>query len=121
ARFRDAVERAYDAALYSIRARATLTAIIIFLAGSSVVIVLWVGAQDVLAGRSTAGTLSQFAVFAASGLGQLSEVWGELSQASGSAERLTEILRIEPEIKAPADPLPLPSPPRGEVGFEAVR
>jgi ATP-binding cassette subfamily B protein len=124
ARFRDAVERAYGAALYSIRARAMLTAIIIFLAASSVVVVLWVGAQDVLAGRTTAGTLSQFvlfAVFAASALGQLSEVWGELSQASGSAERLSEILRIEPEIKAPANPLALPSPPRGEVSFDAVR
>jgi ATP-binding cassette, subfamily B, bacterial len=124
ARFRDAVERAYGAALYSIRARAMLTAIIIFLAASSVVVVLWVGAQDVLAGRTTAGTLSQFvlfAMFAASALGQLSEVWGELSQASGSAERLSEILRIEPEIKAPANPLPLPSPPRGEVSFDAVR
>jgi ATP-binding cassette subfamily B protein len=54
-------------------------------------------------------------------LGQLSEVWGELSQASGSAERLSEILRIEPAIKAPANPLPLPSPPRGEVSFDAVR
>jgi ATP-binding cassette subfamily B protein len=124
ARFRDAVERAYDAALYSIRARAMLTAIIIFLAASSVVVVLWVGAQEVLSGQTTAGTLSQFvlfAVFAASSLGQLSEVWGELSQASGSAERLSEILRIEPEIKAPAHPLALPSPPRGEVGFDAVR
>jgi ATP-binding cassette subfamily B protein len=124
ARFRDEVERAYEAALYSIRARAMLTAIIIFLAASSVVVVLWVGAQDVLSGRTTAGTLSQFvlfAVFAASSLGQLSEVWGEISQASGSAERLSEILRIEPQIKAPAHPLPLPSPPRGEVGFEAVR
>ena len=123
ARFRDAVERAYGAALYSIRARAMLTAIIIFLAGSSVVVVLWVGAQDVLAASITAGTLSQFvlfAVFAASALGQLSEIWGELSQAAGSAERLAELLRIEPEIKAPAHPLPLPSPPRGEVGFDAV-
>ena len=62
-----------------------------------------------------------FAVLAASGLGQLSEVWGELAQAAGSAERLSEFLRVEPEIKAPAHPLPLPSPPRGEVGFDAVR
>src|SRR5580658_10616397 len=105
------------------RSSAVLTAIIIFLAASSVVVVLWVGAQDVLAGRTTAGTLSQFvlfAVFAASALGQLSEVWGELSQASGSAERLSEILRVEPEIKAPAHPVPLPTPPRGEVAFDAV-
>ena len=121
--FVESVERAYMAAVFSTRARAVLTAVIIFLASSSVVVVLWVGAQDVLAGRTTAGTLSQFvlfAVFAASGLGQLSEVWGELSQAAGSAERLSELLRHEPDIKAPATPVPLPSPSRGEVGFDAV-
>ena len=60
-------------------------------------------------------------MFAASGLGQLSEVWGELSQASGAAERLTELLAVEPEIKAPAHPVALPAPARGEVAFEAVR
>jgi ATP-binding cassette, subfamily B, bacterial len=123
-RFADAVERAYVAAMFSIRARAILTAIVIFLASSSVVVVLWVGAQDVLAGDTTAGTLSQFvlfAVFAASGLGQLSEVWGELSQAAGSAERLAELLRQEPDVKAPAAPAPLPFPPRGEISFDAVR
>ncbi len=122
--FAEAVERAYTAAVSSTRARAVLTAVIIFLASSSVVVVLWVGAQDVLAARTTAGTLSQFvlfAVFAATGLGQLSEVWGELSQAAGSAERLSELLRHEPDIKAPAAPVPLPSPPRGEISFDAVR
>jgi ATP-binding cassette, subfamily B, bacterial len=123
-RFADAVERAYKAAMFSAQARAVLTAIVIFLASSSVVVVLWVGAQDVLAGHTTAGTLSQFvlfAVFAASGLGQLSEVWGELSQAAGSAERLSELLRHEPDIKAPAAPAALPVPPRGEISFDAVR
>jgi ATP-binding cassette subfamily B protein len=122
--FTEAVERAYEAAVFSTKARAFLTAVIIFLASSSVVVVLWVGAQDVLAGDTTAGTLSQFvlfAVFAASGLGQLSEVWGELSQAAGSAERLSELLSIVPDIMAPAAPKTLPSPPRGEIGFENVR
>jgi ATP-binding cassette subfamily B protein len=123
-RFSGAVERAYAAALQSTRARAVLTAIIIFLASASVVVILWVGAQDVLAGRMSAGTLSQFvlfAVFAASGLGQLSEVWGEISQAAGSAERLGELLAIEPTVQAPAAPVPLPSPSRGEVAFDKVR
>jgi len=62
-----------------------------------------------------------FAVFAASGLGQLSEVWGELSQAAGSAERLMELLAIEPQIRAPVHPLALPQRPRAELAFEAVR
>jgi ATP-binding cassette subfamily B protein len=123
-RFAAAVERAYDASLHSTRARAALTAVIIFLASASVVAILWVGAQDVLSGHMTAGTLSQFvlfAVFAASGLGQLSEVWGEISQAAGSAERLAELLAIEPTIETPAVPVAMPSPPRGEVAFERVR
>ncbi len=79
-----------------------LTAVAIFLVFASVVVVLWVGAQDVLAGRITPGVLSQFvlyAVFAAGALGELSQVWGELSQASGAAERLFEILAVEPAIK----------------------
>jgi ATP-binding cassette subfamily B protein len=62
-----------------------------------------------------------YAVFAAAGLGQLSEVWGELSHASGAAERLFEILRIRPEIVAPPRPAALPQPARGEVAFDDVR
>jgi len=83
-----------------------------------------VGAQDVIAGDITPGRLSQFvlyAVFAAAGLGQLSEVWGELSQASGAAERLFEILAIKPAIEPPPRPIALPEPARGEVAFESVR
>jgi ATP-binding cassette subfamily B protein len=123
-RFGGAVERAFEAARQSTRARAALTAIVIFLVFGSVVVILWVGAQDVLGGRTTPGTLGQFilyAVFAASGLGQLSEVWGELSQASGAAERLTELLAVKPAITKPARPVALPLPARGEITFDAVR
>lgn len=123
-RFGAAVERAFRAARDSIKARAILTAIAIFLVFASVVVVLWVGAQDVLAGRMTAGRLSQFvlyAVLAAAGLGQLSEVWGELSQAAGAAERLFEILSVRPAIVPPARPIALPDPPRGEIAFADVR
>jgi ATP-binding cassette, subfamily B, bacterial len=123
ARFTSTVERAYDAAQSSTRARAILTAIAIFLVFASVVAVLWVGAQDVLAGRMSAGRLSQFvlyAVFAAGALGELSQVWSELSAASGAAERLFELMQAEPAIKAPARPVALPAPGRGEVTFDDV-
>ena len=106
------------------RVRAILTAIAIFLVFASVVVVLWVGAQDVLESHMTAGRLSQFvlyAVFAAAGLGQLAEVWGELSQAAGAAERMFEILGVEPVIVRPPRPVALPQPPRGEVAFAEVR
>jgi len=124
ARYGAAVERAYDAALASTRARAALVAIVIFLVFSSVVVVLWVGAQDVIAGRISAGALSQFVlytVFGAGALSQISDVWGELSQTAGAAERLAELLAVEPQITAPKDPVQLPRPARGEVALEAVR
>jgi ATP-binding cassette, subfamily B, bacterial len=123
-RFGAAVERAFEAARASTKARAFLTAVVIFLVFASVILILWVGAQDVLSGDMKAGTLAQFvlyAVFAAGGLGELSQVWGEISQASGAAERLGELLAAEPAIRRPAQPAALPVPPRGEIAFEDVR
>ena len=123
ARFGGEVEQAYEAARTSTRARSILTLIIIFIVFSSVVAILWVGSHDVLTGAITPGRLGQFvlyAAFAASALGQLSEVWGEVSAASGAAERLFEILRVKSQIMAPPRPLALPVPARGDVGFENV-
>ena len=122
-RFGGDVEQAYEAARSSTRARAVLTLIIIFIVFSSVVAILWVGSHDVLTGQITPGRLGQFvlyAAFAATGLGQLSEVWGEVSAASGAAERLFEILRVKSQITAPPKPVALPQPARGDVGFDNV-
>jgi len=123
ARFTNEVEQAYEAARTSTQARGVLTAIIIFIVFTSVVLILWVGSHDVLTGSISPGRLGQFVLytaFAAAGLGQLSEVWGEVSAASGAAERLFELLDVAPEITAPALPQPLPQPARGDVSFENV-
>jgi ATP-binding cassette subfamily B protein len=123
-RFSAAVERAFAAACDATKARGVLTAVVIFLVFASIVVVLWVGAQDVLAGHITPGRLGQFvlyAVFAAGGLSELSQVWGEIAQASGAAERLFEILDVEPQIKAPPRPLALPAPARGALEIKDVR
>ncbi|MCG6207299.1 ATP-binding cassette domain-containing protein [Rhodopseudomonas sp. HC1] len=123
ARFGVEVEQSYEAARGSTQARAILTAIIIFIVFASVVAILWVGSHDVASGAITPGRLGQFilyAAFAASSLGQLSEVWGEVSAASGAAERLFEILRVKPQIAAPAKPRALPVPVRGDVAFDNV-
>jgi ATP-binding cassette, subfamily B, bacterial len=122
-RFSSAVERAYAAACDATKARGVLTAVVIFLVFASIVVVLWVGAQDVLAGHITPGRLGQFvlyAVFAAGGLSELSQVWGEIAQASGAAEHLFEILDVEPQIKAPPRPVALPTPAAGKVEFHDV-
>src|SRR5258708_11806404 len=108
-RFREAVERAYRAAVLSTRPRAILTAIAIFLVFASVVVVLWIGAQHVLSPAITPGRLSQFllfAVLAPARLPALSLVGGEVAAASGAAERLFELLAIKPAIERPAPPVP---------------
>ena len=122
-RFGAAVEAAFQAARRSIFARSLLTFIAIFVMFCSVVAVLWIGSRDVLSGAMSAGTLSQFLIYsviAAGALAALSEVWGELAQAAGAAERLTELLAEDPVIKAPARPASLPQPPLGSIEFRDV-
>ncbi len=122
-RYARTVEDAFEAARTAIRSRALLTGFAILMVFGSIVGVLWYGAQNVLSGTMTAGTLGQFVLYSvigASALGQLSEVWGELSQAGGAAERLTELLHEQPAVQDPAQPVALPSPARGEVIFDAV-
>jgi ATP-binding cassette, subfamily B, bacterial len=122
-RFLDVVERSFDAAKHRMRARAGLTGLTIFLTVASIVGVLWYGASAVVSGEITGGRLGQFviyALFAAGALGELAEVWGELSQAAGASERLTEILAVVPEIRSPQNPLPLPGPAKGEIEFKNV-
>jgi ATP-binding cassette subfamily B protein len=122
-KFAGAVEAAFQAARASIFARSFLTFFAIFTIFSSVVAVLWFGSRDVLEGTLSPGTLGQFllySVFAAGALGALSEVWGELAQAAGAAERLTEILAEKPAIQSPADPKPLPALVKGAISFDDV-
>src|SRR5208282_2040581 len=122
-RYRQAAYGAYEAARSMAQARAIVTAAALFLAFGSVVAVLWLGAQDVVAGRMSGGALLQFvlyAVFGAGALGQLSEVWNEVSQAAGAAARIGELLAVEPRISAPAEPLRLTRPVRGELAFRSV-
>lgn len=121
--FGAAVEQSFETARLRILARAGMTAIAIVLIFGGVVGILWVGAQYVLEGTMSGGTLSQFilyAVLCATSIGALSEVWGEVQLAAGATERLMEILDVEPEIQAPTNPQLLPKPARGDVSFEAV-
>ena len=121
--YRDGAMRAFGMARRATAARAVLTAIVIFLVFSSIVGVLWLGAQEVLSGTLTAGALGQFvlyAVFAAGALSELSQVWGEIAQTAGAAERLATLAAEEPEIRSPANPKALPEPAEGALAFRSV-
>jgi len=122
-RFGAATEAAYQAALVRVRSRALLIFLVITFMFGGVVGVLWLGAEAVLSGRMSAGVLIQFvfyAIFVAGSAASLSQVWGEVQRAAGATERLLELLEARPVITAPAAPLPMPEPPRGNLDFDAV-
>ena len=116
--FSQHVESAFDAGIQRIRQRAFLIAIVMLLVLGSIGGMLWVGGQDVLAGRVTPGELAAFVFYAlivASSLGFLSEVIGDLQRAAGATERLMELLEAKSEITDPISPKSLPSLVRGSV------
>jgi ATP-binding cassette subfamily B protein len=122
-RFDAAVETAYATSLKRIRARATMTALVISLVFGGIAVVLWLGAHDVFHHRMTTGALIQFvmlSVFTAGSVANLNETWGDLQKAAGAMMRIDELLQSEPNIAAPPSPTQLPAP-RGEIRFDHVR
>ncbi|MFQ5567173.1 MAG: ABC transporter transmembrane domain-containing protein [Paracoccaceae bacterium] len=119
-RFADAVTASFETAVRRIRARTMLTAFAILVVFGAIVFVLWLGAQAVIEGSMTAGELGQFllyAVLVAGSAASLSEMWGEIQRAAGAVERIVELLHAKPDITAPPNPVPLPEPALGRVGF----
>ncbi len=123
-RFGDHVEVAFSASRERIGARAAMTGAVIGVIFGGIAVVLWAGTHAVLAHTMSGGTFFQFlllSLFAASSVGVLGEVWGEVQKGSGAMERISAILGAKPHIAAPPRPTPLPKPPLGEVTFEHVR
>ena len=123
-RFAMHVEDTFRASIRRVVQRSWLTAMVIVLVLGAVGAMIWVGGNDVIAGRTTPGELTAFifyAVMVAAAAGALSEVIGDLQRAAGATERLMELLRETPLIRAPAAPLPLPARLRGEIELLDLR
>lgn len=117
-RYAQRVEASFETAVQRSRISALLSGSVILLTFGAIGMVLWVGGQDVLAGRLSGGQLSAFvfyAVLVAGSVGALSEVVGDLFRAAGASERLMALLQTQPAIQAPADPVVLPAHPSGQV------
>ena len=122
ARFRDAVEATVLAAHRRIAVRAVMTAIAIGLIFGSIVLVVWEGASDVVAGRLSGGSMFAFVItggIVAGAFGALTEVYGDLLRGAGAASRLAELLEERSEIAVPVPATPLPDA-RGTIAFEDV-
>ena len=126
-RFGTRVGDSIGAALRRAKVRAGLILVVILLGFGAITLSLWVGGLEVVHGRMSGGELSAFvfyAVLVATSAASMSELWGEVQRAAGSADRIGELLAEVPGIAAPAHPAPLPLPsllaPAGRVAFEGV-
>jgi len=121
--YAERAEESYDAEVTRLGARAGLLALIMFLATTALVVVVWWGARAVFDGTVTVGQLTQFMIYAlmaSNALTSISEIWGTLQTVAGATERLVEIIDTEPTLNAPPQPKQLPVPPLGTVAFDDV-
>jgi len=122
-RYAAAIATAVATARKRIAAQSIVTAVAMSLIFGAIILVLWSGAHDVIAGRMSAGSLGQFVLYALIGggsVGALAEVWNELQRAAGGMGRINELLQETPQVTAPASPVKLPARVRGEIVFDAV-
>jgi ATP-binding cassette subfamily B protein len=122
-RYDSAIAHSFKTALRRIKTRALMTVYAILVIFCGIVIVLWIGAQNVVSGHISGGELGQFLLYAiivGSSTAGLTEIWGSLLQAAGAMERLAELLDTQPRIITPKNPIPLPTPALGTATFEHV-
>ena len=121
--FDSAVAASLEAALARTRLRGWMSGIIIFLVFAGISAILWIGGQDLLAGRISPGDLSSFVFYAflvAASTGFLSELAGELQRAAGAAERIAQALEATARLPEPACPAALPRGHATACSFEGV-
>lgn len=124
---RRVVDERVEAAFMAARRRfhteailATLTVLLIFglIAG-----VLTIGAAELQSGALSAGELAAFVLYAlvaARSFGGLTAFYSRLERATGSIERLQQLLAEADEIRIPAVPAALPEPPEGRIELDRV-
>jgi len=117
------VETAFDVAKDRILMRSVLITVVMTLVFAALAVMIWVGGQDVINGRMSAGELTAFvayAVIVATAVGAISQVISELQRAAGAMERLIELLEAESLIQAPAVPAKLVDTFTGQLDFKSV-
>ncbi len=122
ARYRQKIDTLFEAAMRRTRIYATLGPLISLLMYGSLILVLWLGGQEVLHERLTPGQLIAFlfyAVMLTGPLGSFAGLYGQVQAAFGATQRIFELLDTQPEIVDDPEAQPLP-PIAGHVAFHDV-
>jgi subfamily B ATP-binding cassette protein MsbA len=99
-RFRERVEATYQTAVKRTRLRAVFLPIVNILGYGSLILIIWIGGQQVLAGETTPGALVAFlfiALLVIAPLGEFAGIYSQVREALGAAQHVFEILEMPPE------------------------
>ena len=121
--FSSKVDEALSAALRRVHLLGLLSATVIFLVFCGIAVILWIGGQDLMAGKISAGDLSAFIFYAfliASATGSLSEIGGSLQRAAGAADRVASILQTKNQLIETDTPVVLSNPTRISVSLQNI-
>jgi subfamily B ATP-binding cassette protein MsbA len=121
-RFNRSVEKTFRMSMNLTRLRAIFSPLMGFFSFAAVVLVIWFGGTEVLAGHLSPGQLISFVIYMvmiASPVAQLSNFYTQLQESLGAAERIFDLLDTAPERPDSPDAIALPSL-AGQVVFEHV-
>ncbi len=80
--------------------------LMILLIGLSTIMTIYIGGQEVIAGRITTGNIAQFIIYVNMltwPVASIGWVTSLVQRAAASQERINEFLRVEPEIRNPSE------------------
>ncbi|XDZ66223.1 ABC transporter transmembrane domain-containing protein [Alphaproteobacteria bacterium LSUCC0684] len=122
ARFNAVTEKTFETSLKRLVLRGAMGGVVILLVFSAITFILWIGGQDLLAGKMSAGDLSAFVFYSAlvaSSVGALSDMAGELQRAAGASERIAVLLDDHSSLLESSEPVAIPGGALG-ITFENV-
>jgi len=112
-----------EAHLRSITYYALFFPVIELFTAIALALIIWSGGGSILEGTVTLGVVAAFLQFARRffrPIQDLSEKYNLLQGAMASSERIFKLLDHEIGVADPVDPIPLPTPTRGEIEFRDV-
>ncbi len=112
-----------DTNLYVNRVMAAMMPFMMLIMNGVSVLIIWVGAHQVAGGQMQIGNLiafMQYAIQIVMGFLFMSFMFIILPRASVSADRIADVLEIEPTIQDPKNPKRFPLPFKGTVEFRNV-
>jgi ABC-type multidrug transport system fused ATPase/permease subunit len=120
--FAQQTRQSLDAGLAVSQLQSELSPLVDLVGVVAVAAITWLGAREVIDGRISLGYLLLFITYLRSILSpvrQLAKLSSQLSKADASAERIQDILAIEPDVRDLPNARPAPSL-AGAVTFEGV-